>query len=64
MKITKEGIVSLTATYSLVIQKILPEKRQDPGSFIIPCEIGDADMGNALCDFRASINLMPLSVAQ
>ena len=63
-KITEEGIVSLTTTWSGVIQKILPEKRQDPGNFTIPCKIGDADMGKALCDSGASINLMPLSVAQ
>ena len=59
-KIAEEGIVSLTATCSVVIQKSLPEKMQDPCSFIIPCKIGQADMGNALCDSRASINLMPL----
>ena len=37
---------------------------QDPGSFTIPCKFRDADMGKALCDSGASINLMPLSVAQ
>ena len=63
-KIIEEGIVSLTATFSAVIQKTLPEKRQDPGSFTIPYKIGDADMGKALCDSRANINLMPLFVAQ
>ena len=63
-KITEEGIVSLTTTCSAVIQKTLPEKMQDPGSFTIPCKIGDAEMGKALCDSGASINLMPLSVAQ
>ena len=62
-KITEEGIVSLTATCSAVIQKTLPEKMQDPSSFI-PCKIGDADMGKALCDSGASIKLMPLSVAK
>ena len=64
IKITEEGIVSLTATCSAVIPKTLLEKMQDPCSFTIPCKIGDADMGKALCDFRASINLMPLSVAK
>ena len=63
-KIIEEGIVSLTATCSAVIQKTLPEKRQDPGSFTIPYKIGDVDMGKALCDSGASINLMPMSVAQ
>ena len=64
IKITKEGIVSLILIYSAMIQKTLPEKMQDPGSFTIPCKIEDADMGKALCDSRASINLMPLYIAQ
>ena len=63
-KITEEGIVSLTATCSAVIQKTLPKKMQDLGSFTIPNKIRDADMGKALCDSGASINLMLLSVAQ
>ena len=63
-KITEEGIVSLTETYSVVIQKTLLEKMQDPSSFTTLYKIGDADMGKPLCDSRASINLMPLSVAQ
>ena len=63
-KIVEEGIVILTATCSAVIQNSLPEKMQDPSSFIIPCEIGHADVGKALCDSGASINLMPLSVAK
>ena len=56
--IAEEGIVSLTATSSAVIQKSLLEKMQDPGSLTIPCKIGHANMGKALCDSRASINLM------
>ena len=35
-KIVEEGVVSLTATCSAVIQKSLPEKMQDPGNFTIP----------------------------
>ncbi|QHO29550.1 Retrotransposon gag protein [Arachis hypogaea] len=34
----------------------------DPGSFVIPCTIGDVTIQRALCDLGASINLMPLSV--
>ena len=59
-----EGVVSLTATYSAVIQRSLPEKMQDPGSFSIPCTIGNYEMGKALCDSRVSINLMPLSIVK
>ena len=63
-KIVEEGIVNLTATYSAVIQNSLPDKMQDPGSFTIPCKIGHDDIGKALCDSGASINLMPLFVAK
>ena len=63
-KIVEEGIVSLIATCSAVIQKSLLEKMQDPCSFTIPCKIGNADMGKAICDSGASINLMPLSVVK
>ena len=63
-KIAEEGVVNLTATYSAVIQKNLPEKMKDPGSFTIPCTIGGFEIQKALCDSSASINLMPLSVAR
>ena len=62
--IAKEGIVSLTATYSVIIQKSLPAKMKDPGSFTIPCSIGKYEFKEALCDLGANINLMPLSVVQ
>ena len=63
-KISEEGIVNLTATCSAIIQKKLPTKMKDPGSFTIPCSIGKYEFKKALCDSNASINLMPLSVVQ
>ena len=39
-------------------------KMQDPGSFTIPCTIGNFEFKKALCDSRDSINLMPLSVVK
>ena len=63
-KISKEGVVSLTATCNAVIQWTLPMKLQDLGSFTIPCTIGNSEMGRVLCDFGANINLMPLSVVK
>ena len=56
--------MNLTATCSAVIQKKLPEKMKDPGSFTIPCTIGGFEIQKALCDSGASINLMALSVAR
>ena len=63
-KIAEEGVVSLTATCNAVIQKSLREKMQDPGSFTIPCKIGNFDMGKLLCNSGANINLMPLSMVK
>nr|XP_025678494.1 uncharacterized protein LOC112778386 [Arachis hypogaea] len=52
----------LTKECSAIIQQDLPEKMQDPGSFLIPCIIGDITIQRALCDPRTSIILMPVSL--
>nr|XP_017227786.1 PREDICTED: uncharacterized protein LOC108203384 [Daucus carota subsp. sativus] len=54
--------VALTKECSSFLQHKLPTKMKDPGSFTIPCTIGDSYCGMALCDLGASINLMPMSV--
>ena len=63
-KIANERVVSLIATCSAVIQKSLPAKMKDPGSFTIPCTIEKYEFKKALCESVVSINLMPLSVVQ
>ncbi|XP_039116438.1 uncharacterized protein LOC120251848 [Dioscorea cayenensis subsp. rotundata] len=45
-----------------ILQKKFPPKLKDPGSFTIPCSIGNVVFERALCDLGASINLMPLSI--
>ncbi|XP_061365407.1 uncharacterized protein LOC133308738 [Gastrolobium bilobum] len=61
----KEGeIVALTEECSAIIQKKLPPKLKDPGSFSISIEIGNIEVGKALCDLGASINLMTLSICK
>lgn len=37
-------------------------KLKDPGSFTIPIEIADIHFSKGLCDLKANINLMPLSI--
>ncbi|KAL5550632.1 hypothetical protein UlMin_000808 [Ulmus minor] len=54
--------VALTRECSAVLQNKLPPKLKDPGSFAIPCSIGNQYFGKALCDLGASINLMPMSI--
>jgi hypothetical protein len=40
----------------------IPEKCKDPGTFTIPCIIGNNKFENAMLDLGASINVMPMSV--
>lgn len=54
--------VALTKECSTIIQKKLPPKLKDLGSFTILCTIGNQFFGKALCDLGASINLMLLSI--
>ncbi|XP_070017734.1 uncharacterized protein [Nicotiana sylvestris] len=54
--------VALTEECTSRIQNKLPQKLKDPDSFTIPVRIGNIDVGRALCDLGASINLMPLSL--
>ncbi|XP_062103910.1 uncharacterized protein LOC133815032 [Humulus lupulus] len=54
--------VALTEGYSAILKNKIPPKLKDLVSFTIPCSIGGKDVGRALCDLRASINLMPMSI--
>ncbi|XP_062093617.1 uncharacterized protein LOC133799635 [Humulus lupulus] len=54
--------VALIEECSMILQKKLPPKLKDPGSFNIPCSIGGLVETNALCDLGANVNLMPLSI--
>ncbi|KAK6121997.1 hypothetical protein DH2020_044259 [Rehmannia glutinosa] len=61
-KMTSFQTVNLTEECSAIIQRKLPHKLKESGSFTIPCAIGDVFFKKALCDLGASINLMPLSI--
>lgn len=54
--------VALTEEVSAVLLRKLPPKLKDPGSFTIPCRVGDRLFERALLDLGASINLMPYTV--
>ncbi|XP_068492199.1 uncharacterized protein [Phaseolus vulgaris] len=61
-KFNDQEIVELEAGCSAIIQKSLPQKSRDPGSFTLPVTIGNLTVGKALLDLGASINLMPSSM--
>ncbi|XP_009781755.2 uncharacterized protein [Nicotiana sylvestris] len=54
--------VALTEECSTRFQSKLPPKLKDPRSFTIPLSLGKQEVGGALCDLGASINLMPSSL--
>ncbi|XP_022894041.1 uncharacterized protein LOC111408526 [Olea europaea var. sylvestris] len=61
-KLWDHETVMLIEECSTRIQKKLLPKLKDPGSFIVPCTIGEIYFDKVLCDLGASINLMSLSV--
>ncbi|XP_016173207.1 uncharacterized protein LOC107615675 [Arachis ipaensis] len=66
--LTKKGtlkggqIVIMNKECSALIKKDLPLKKKDPGSFHIPCAIGETRIDRGFCDLGASINVMHLSL--
>lgn len=61
-KIEEHARVNLTEECSALVLNKVPPKLKDPGSFSIPCMIGDSIFHKSLCDLGPSINLMPYSV--
>ncbi|XP_071905746.1 uncharacterized protein [Coffea arabica] len=56
--------IALTGECSAIIQNKLPPKLKDPGSFSIPCTIGNVDFSKVLCDLGVSVSLIHLTVAR
>nr|GMD14738.1 uncharacterized protein LOC109174785 [Ipomoea batatas] len=61
-KLEEFATVHLNEECSAILQSKLPPKLMDPGSFSIPCTIGNTVVDKCLCDLGASINLMPLTL--
>lgn len=53
--------MALTQESSTLFKSDIPVKMKDPSSLMISYYIEGIDMGNALCDVGANINLMSLS---
>ena len=49
-KLDEREVVSLLANCNSITQNNTPQKMHDPGSFTIPCTIGNYEFGKALCD--------------
>ncbi|KAE8725369.1 hypothetical protein F3Y22_tig00008957pilonHSYRG00158 [Hibiscus syriacus] len=56
-KVEQYETISMEKEFCSSLSK-LPPMKHDPGSFIIPCSIGDKFVGKTLCDLGSSVNLM------
>ncbi|XP_042009093.1 uncharacterized protein LOC121757641 [Salvia splendens] len=63
-KIQDDGVVILSAFCSQFVKGKMPAKRRDPGSCVIPCEMGDKKFPKCLLDQGSGISLMALKTAR
>jgi hypothetical protein len=61
-KFQEHETVALTEEVSAVLLRKLPPKLKDPGSFTIPCRIGDHNCERSLLDLGAGVNSMPYTM--
>ncbi|KAM2064664.1 hypothetical protein ACFX16_028035 [Malus domestica] len=61
-RISTKEVVKVGENVSAILQRKLPPKCKDPGSFTIPCVIGNTPFKTAMLDLGASINVMPYSI--
>ncbi|KAM0981411.1 hypothetical protein TB1_013764 [Malus domestica] len=61
-RISTKEFVKVSENVSAILQRKLPPKCKDPGSFTIPCVIGNTRFESAMLDLGASINVMPYSI--
>ncbi|CAN6554870.1 unnamed protein product [Malus baccata var. baccata] len=61
-RMSNKEVVKVRENVSAVLQRKLPTKCKEPGSFTIPCVIGNTLFENAMLDLGASINVMPYSI--
>ncbi|KAM1236829.1 hypothetical protein PS2_037625 [Malus domestica] len=61
-RVREKEVVHVSENVSAILQHKLPPKSKDPGSFTIPCVIGNTRFKSAMLDLGASINVMPYSI--
>ncbi|CAN6554890.1 unnamed protein product [Malus baccata var. baccata] len=61
-RISNKEVVKVSENVSAVLQRKLPPKCKDPGSFTISCVIRNTRFEQCMLDLGASINVMPYSI--
>ncbi|CAN6711738.1 unnamed protein product [Malus baccata var. baccata] len=59
---SNKEVVRVSENVLAVLQRKLPPKCKDPGSFTIPCVIGNTRFESTMLDLGASVNVMPYSI--
>ncbi|CAM8919943.1 unnamed protein product [Rhodiola kirilowii] len=59
---TRDDQELMSKNVSAVIQQKVPPKCGDPGTYTIPCTIGNIRIENCMLDLGASINVLPFSI--
>ncbi|XP_074351436.1 uncharacterized protein LOC141690544 [Apium graveolens] len=55
-KFEKVKTITLNEECSSITQRTIPSKLKDPGSFSLPCTIGEVRIKKAVCDLGASVD--------
>ncbi|XP_026452175.1 uncharacterized protein LOC113352581 [Papaver somniferum] len=61
-RLTENEVMSVGENISAILEKELPPKCKDPGSFNIPVVIGNKRFEKAMLDLGASVNVNPASI--
>ncbi|CAN6554896.1 unnamed protein product [Malus baccata var. baccata] len=61
-RISTKDVVKVGENVAAILQHKLPPKCKDPGSFTIPCVIGNTRFESAMLDLGAPINVMSYSI--
>ncbi|XP_038888341.1 uncharacterized protein LOC120078183 [Benincasa hispida] len=61
-RVSEKDVIVLMQECNALVSNSLPKKQKDPKSFTVTCSIRGLDVGHALYDLGANINLMPLSI--
>ncbi|GKB08562.1 DNA-directed DNA polymerase [Tanacetum coccineum] len=61
-KLEEACTITINERCLAILSNKLPLKEKDPGSFSIPCDVGQLHINNALVDLGASISLMPYTM--
>lgn len=61
-KLIEFETIGLTEECSVIVLRKFPPKLIDPGSFTLPCTIGNSFFKKCLYDLGVSINSMPYSI--